>query len=91
MAIARDTVSAKEAKAACVRAALTAFLPQAEVTESILENGAPGHEQVILWVAIPGLRRADVMSHIRAFERMHAAHLPGMVDHDVCVVSRPSA
>ena len=87
MSTAANTMAAKAEKARRLRAALIEDVPGAEITESILMTGAPGNEQVILHVAIPGLRHAEVMPRMRAFQRARWDDLLADIGDDVCIVS----
>lgn len=87
MTTAADTTAAKAEKARRLREALVEDVPGAEVTESILMEGAPGNEQILLHVAIPGLRHADVMSRMRAFQEARWDDLLADIGDDVCIVS----
>ena len=68
---------------------LAASLAQ-EITDTILMNGAPDNEQIILHVAIPGLTHAEVMPTMRAFQRARWDDLLAEIGDDVCIVSEGS-
>ena len=87
MATAADTMAEKVEKARRLRAALIADVPGAEITESVLMEGAPGNEQILLHVAIPGLTHAEVMPRMRAFQRARWDDLLVEIGDDVCIVS----
>ena len=87
MATAADTMAEKVEKARRLQAALIADVPGAEITESVLMEGAPGNEQILLHVAIPGLTHAEVMPRMRAFQRARWDDLLAEIGDDVCIVS----
>jgi len=53
-------------------------------------EGAPGNEQILLHVAIPGLRHAEVMPRMRAFQQARWDDLLADIGDDVCIVSEGS-
>jgi hypothetical protein len=87
MTTAADTMAAKTEKARRLRAALLSDVPGAEITESVLMEGAPGNEQIVLHVAIPGLTHGEVMPRMRAFQRARWDDLLADIGDDVCIVS----
>ena len=84
----QDAMLMKRTKAARVRSALLEFEPSAEITEEVLEGGAPGHEQIILRVAIPGLEWEQVMPRMITFRLARRDDLLAEVGDDVCIVTK---